>query len=58
MSRPSGAYVHHVDGDRTNDASLDLVVFFSQEYHAELHVSANALGHFQLANPEREMAAA
>jgi hypothetical protein len=35
-----------------------LVGFPSQEYHAELHVRANALGHFQPANPEQKMAAA
>jgi hypothetical protein len=34
---PTGAVVHHVDGDRFNNANSNLVVCESQSYHMLIH---------------------
>lgn len=39
---PKGAQVHHVDGDRTNDAPSNLVICEDAAYHQLLHQRARA----------------
>jgi hypothetical protein len=40
---PKGAQVHHVDGDRSNNAPGNLVICDSRAYHALLHKRTRAL---------------
>lgn len=40
---PRGAVVHHVDGDRSNNAPNNLVICQSQGYHSYLHLRQRAL---------------
>lgn len=40
---PEGAIVHHMDGDRTNNAKTNLVICPSHSYHALLHLRLRAL---------------
>jgi hypothetical protein len=40
---PPDAVVHHVDGDRANNAPSNLVVCPSEKYHQLLHIRARAL---------------
>lgn len=40
---PVGAEVHHVDGDRRNNANANLVVCPSKAYHKMLHTRQDAL---------------
>lgn len=45
---PSGAVVHHIDEDRSNDAASNLVICPNAAYHQLLHVrmrALNACGH-------------
>ena len=35
---PNGAHVHHVDGDRYNNANANLVICEDESYHKLLHV--------------------
>jgi hypothetical protein len=39
---PHGAEVHHVDGDRSNNAKNNLVICSDKKYHALLHVRTRA----------------
>jgi len=41
---PAGAIVHHVDGDRANNLSSNLVVCPDQAYHLLLHARQRAYG--------------
>lgn len=40
---PKGAVVHHVDEDKTNNVSSNLVICESEAYHQELHARKRAL---------------
>lgn len=40
---PKGAQIHHVDGDRSNDANTNLVICDSVAYHRLLHIRQRAL---------------
>lgn len=40
---PTGAEVHHVDGDRTNNIQSNLVICQDKGYHKLLHVRARVL---------------
>jgi hypothetical protein len=40
---PVGAEVHHVDGDRGNDANSNLVICPNKSYHALLHKRMRAM---------------
>ena len=39
---PDGAIVHHVDGDGTNNATTNLVICPSEQYHQLLHLRQRA----------------
>lgn len=41
---PKGAEVHHVDGDKRNDAPVNLVICQDRKYHNLLHVRARVIG--------------
>lgn len=40
---PSGAVVHHLDGNHTNDAHSNLAIFPSKAYHNLIHARMDAL---------------
>jgi len=40
---PSGAQIHHVDGNPSNNANSNLVICQDQKYHALLHIRQRAL---------------
>lgn len=40
---PKGAVVHHIDGNKKNNFTCNLVICQSQAYHKLLHIRADAL---------------